>query len=320
MAGWADQIERKATIIKDQMMAAARLDAKYGTPEDLAAEPYARMLAELYRDEMPMARMLDTSDIILHAEGPILATDHPGLRAFNWLTTTADRQLRQLAISVSSMMREDSSAMVKKLDFRLTGIANGSLYAGFCLTVPETPLFDQDETLLDQIRLAIYAVAQIPSFVEDEEMAQEIFHAIDDPALRDAAMRSAYYMAPTGKLGVHTVEISTPATGSHGSLGQRERIVLKAAIQNPVKTRQSGSFVGEVRVADLDKKLFHLRTQDFTIRCVAPELTADMARHALGRQMRVQGMYETDRSGRPRLMQVEHIQPITVPVNSTLDL
>jgi len=318
MAGWVEQLEHKASIIEDQMMAASALVARFGTPQDRIASPYAMMLADLYREEMPLARIMDESDIILHAEGAVFLDHRPGLRAFNWLCSVADKQFRTLATSMAGMMRDDVSAVRKQLDLRLTGIAPGSLYAGFCVDIPDSGIFGQnDNEMLNQVRRAMRAVVNVPAHILDERISPSIAEDIDDPAMRDAAMRAAYNLAPTGKMGIHTVDVAAPGLRM-GSLGMRERQVLGEAIKNPVTARKHGAFVGDVRAADLDKHLFNLRGREFTIRCITTHMNADMARDMIGRTVRVSGMYDTDKEGRPRLMQVESIEPIKSPVNRSL--
>lgn len=321
MAGWVEQLERKAVIIEDQMMAASALVARFGSPGERAAKPYAEMLAGLYRDEMPMARIMDSSDIVLHAEGTVFLNQHPGLRAFNWLCASADKQFRTLATSVAGMMRDDIDAVRKRLDLRLTGIAHGSLYAGFCVTLPEAAMFTvkDDAPMLEHIREALRAVVRVPAHVLHERVAASMSEDIDDPALRDAAMRAAYSLAPTGKMGIHTVDVTAPGLRM-GSLGLRERQVLGEALKRPVTARKQGSFVGEVRLADLDKHLFTLRGSDYTIRCITTDMNADMARDMFGRMVRVSGIYDCDSQGRPRLLQVERIEPVKTGVNETLAL
>lgn len=321
MVGWVEQVERKATIIEDQMMAAAALVARFGNHGDRVMPAYAAMLGELYRDEMPLARMMDESDIVLHAEGTVFLDHRPGLRAFNWLCTTADKQFRTLATSMVGMMRDDIAAVRKQLDLRLTGIAHGSLYAGFCADIPEHTMFTRadDDAMLDQIRNALRAVVRVPSHVLDERVSPSIAEDIDDPAMRDAAMRAAYSLAPTGKIGIHTVDVTAPGLRM-GSLGLRERQVLGEAIKRPVNARKHGTFVGEVRLADLDKHLFTLRGSDYIIRCITTDLNADMARGLFGRMVRVSGLYDSDKAGRPRLLQVECIEPVRAQENTPLGI
>ena len=322
MAGWVEQIERKASLLEEQMRAAAALVARFGQAGDDPVSPYMTMLREIYREEMPVARLLDNSDLILHAEGPSLRDAKPGLKAVNWICTTAERQIRLLATSIIDMASTDLRRAARMLDLRLSGLAPGSLYAGFRLEQPDTGMFEEeDRELFDQIRMAIHSVARVPAFIEDERVSAGLSEAITDPATRDAAMEAAYRLSPTGRLGIHTVDVSAPDVGV-GSLSQRERVVLKAALVNPVRTNLRGVFVGEAREVDMDANRIHLRNIEGigALRCVVPPMTRDEAKIFIGSLVRVEGTYDTDKEGRPRLLRAEHISAIRRPVQTNIDI
>jgi hypothetical protein len=96
----------------------------------------------------------------------------------------------------------------------------------------------------------------------------------------------------------------------------RERIVLKQSVDKPLlrKTRH-GSFVGYLRAADLDKHRLVLRAVDGvgSIRCITSSELDKHSRKLFGGRVRVTGTYESDRTGRPRLLRVEEIQEAAEP-------
>ena len=141
-----------------------------------------------------------------------------------------------------------------------------------------------------------------------------------DPAMRDIGLAALLRFAPSGRKGIHTLEIGSRSEGMM-SLGQRERVVLREAIDKPsMQASLSGSFVGEIREADLDKSRLHLRSVEGigTLRCVVPEMSVDHARALLGRRVRAIGNYQVNQDGRPRLLFVERFEQ--VPVTQSLDL
>jgi hypothetical protein len=79
-------------------------------------------------------------------------------------------------------------------------------------------------------------------------------------------------------------------------------------MHNPMMRRpKQGEFLGEVREVDLDAQRFKLKTRDGVIRCA---FAADVKhyRSLLGSAVRVYGTYETDRSGRPRMIRAERLE------------
>jgi len=54
-------------------------------------------IVEIAEQSFPLAKVMDESDIILHAEDPGAAQHLPTLSAFNWLSTTAQGNIRRLS-------------------------------------------------------------------------------------------------------------------------------------------------------------------------------------------------------------------------------
>lgn len=322
---WQHQTHRRAALIFDQIAKTRHLaeeavrhqwpDAPTDIDQFMAETPYMEMLDRLYSEDYQLSRLMDRSDLIFHAEGPAASDAMPRLKAVNWLCSGVDRNLRRLAEAVLQMRTDMASKLANAIDLRLTGMAPGSLYLGFALIPPEETLpgvpFGEDEPSFLLVRDAIRGLPTIPGFIGDEEIDHEIVDAMPDPALRDASLMASYHLAPSGKMGIHTVEIGRP-DGKSAALSQRERVVLReTALHKPImRDRQFGQFVGELREVDLDANRFHLRNIPSigSLRCSMP-LHVDNIRGLIGRGVRAEGFYETDRSGRPRLMQVEQITP-----------
>jgi hypothetical protein len=128
--------------------------------------------------------------------------------------------------------------------------------------------------------------------------------------LRDASLFASYCLAPTKNSGFNTIEIGRPDE-KPAILSKHGRDVLRSNIKHPLmRNRCSGAFVGEFREVDMDANRFHLRNipEIGSLRCVM-QLSADEIRRVIGISVRVEGVYETDGNDKPRLMQVENIEP-----------
>jgi hypothetical protein len=289
------------------------------TTEQVVAPTLAKIV-EIAEQHFPLARVLDNSDLVLHAEGPGAEKSMPWLTALNWVTGTAESNIRKLATAFFDMKGADGRALARKIDPRLTGIAPGSLWVGIKLDGISEPIMGMPveadaPTLADELH-------QLPGlirFIDDEGMRPGIEEVSPDPAMRDIGLSTLLRFAPTGRRGIHTLELVSRTQGS-ASLSQRERVVLKQVLDKPrMLASRSGSFVGEVREADLDKTRMHLRGVEGvgTLRCVVPELNAEQARVLLGRRVRVVGSYQVDRNGKPRLMFVERFEE--APAQTSID-
>lgn len=322
MATWVEQVHSRAALIHDQIAARVRLAQ---TPEfsnamqdesvsleNLTAHFY-RMLERLYSEELPAARLRDTSDLVLRAEGPGADHEAPSLRSFNWLADHVKSQLDKLTAAVLPMTAKDAKAASKQVDWVFNGYAPGSIMMGFSLRQPESMagFEESDRAAYESLSLSAQSIATIPQFVGDSEMNPGLSDAISDPALRDAAVVAAWMLSPTDKSGIHTVEVSA-RNGDYGTLSQRERMVLRREIDRPeMRQRKTGTFIGAMRAADLDKRRVTLRDVDGigAIRCILDGGMESQARTLFGGPVRVTGEYETNREGRPRLMRISRIEP-----------
>lgn len=284
-------------------------------------EPTLAKIVEIAEQHFPLAKVLDNSDLVLHAEGPGAAHVMPWLSALNWVTTTAEANIRKVAAAFFDMKGANGRSLARKIDPRLTGIAPGSLWIGIRLEGVSDQIMGVD-AVTDGPSLAdeLHQLPGLIRFIDDEGMRAGIEEAAPDPAMRDISLAALLRFAPTGRRGIHTLELVSPTEGL-ASLGQRERVVLKEVLDKPsMLASRAGSFVGEIREADLDKTRIHLRSVEGigTLRCVVPELNADQARALFGRRVRAVGSYQVDRSGKPRLMFVERFEP--APTQIQIDL
>jgi hypothetical protein len=265
---------------------------------------------KIARESYPLFQVVENSDLVLHAEGPGAEHNLPWLSAFNWLTGTANKNVRTLIRATLDLMGVDGKRISREADLRLSGVAPGSVWIGLKLMMPDSPLLPEDGHLGQQLSDTAARLPMLARFIDDEALRPGLSEAEPDPAQRDAALMSLLAFAPTGKRGIHTLGISSREYGS-ATLSQRERVVLQEVFRRPQLDRlREGTLQGEVREADLDKTRFHLRTSDGVVRCVLPVLHTEQARLMLGRPFRVVGKYESDRDGRPRLMYVERIEPM----------
>lgn len=316
MDTWVNQLHARAGIIHGQISAwmavAQRAPGTINEEQMRAAlRPFYDLLNRLYSEDLPIAHVRDASDIVVHAEGPAAVGSFMQLRAVNWLSAQVKQQLILLA-QAALPPNNEASAIAKKVQWNVTGVAPGSIFMGFAVDRPlSREGFEQsDKEALDSIVRAAQSVSVVPQFIDESSVDHGLTEALTDPAIRDAAMFAAMRLSPTDASGLVTVELES-STGEHGVLGQRERIILRDSLRSPLFGKKvTGAFVGEVREIDLDAGRFQLRNIDHvgSLRCAA-DFSQDDGRAWLGKTVRVTGVYETDRTGRPRLMRAEHIEP-----------
>lgn len=297
-------------VFLENMVGEAELARKAGvevSPKQIvdASIDQIRKIAE---EGLPLAKLLDSSDVVFHAEGPGANHDLPWLSSLNWITNTIEKNLRKLSGSVLELLNGDGARLSRKLDFRMTGMAPGSIWVGTKLMPPGEDLYAEDFDLAKRLVDVMQDLPLAAAYIDDEEVFASIQEFIPDPALRDASLYTLLDFAPTGRKGIHTLGLSAKGHGT-ARLSQRERVVLREALKKPMEGQyKEGVLAGEVREADLDKTRFHLRTPEGVVRCVVDGMKADFARNFFGRTVQVTGRYQTDRNGQPRLMYVERTE------------
>lgn len=321
-----NHLHQRAAILLNQIALAMQAQQSEGVDMSGFIATYQRKLQEVYSEDLPLAMLRDTSDVILHAEGPAARHHAAGSGMVAWLCAEAERRIRQLGMAALKTNGVAAAAAGQDLRVLLNGLAPGSLYLGFSVDSAQrmaesqmqlNEYVGQTDTPLDEIREAVCTLPMVYDFVDDESVNRNIFDAISDPQVRDASLMAAYHLSPTGRRGIHTIEISVPRSGNKPApFTARERTVLReSAMRAPLMQHvQAGVFVGELREIDLDAKRFHLRNVPGIggIRCVLGNLNADTARRLIGHGVKVSGEYEADANGRPRLMRVQSVEPYQI--------
>jgi len=309
---WTGHADQTLRMFLENMVAEGAIAHRAGidvSPEQIVGAS-REMLLDVIRTSLPLAHIMDTSDLVLHAEGPAVRGQALKLSAVNWVTGTVESVIRKLSGSLFDLASRDSRRLARALDLRLTGFAPGSLYAGIAIESPPADMLQaDDEPVIQQIRLAVRNLPDIPHLIGDEDMSAEVREMLPDPAQRDTSLTALYHLSPTGRRGIHTLDIASPGKRS-AKLSQRERVVLKDAIDKPrLHNRKRGQFVGELREIDLDAHRFHLRDVAGVgnLRCIIGDLDRLAAKQLLGEFVQVTGEYETDQEGRPRLMIVHDV-------------
>lgn len=271
---------------------------------------------------LPLERLRAESDFVLHAEGPGAAHQLPWLSALAWLMTTAESNVRTLSAAALDLWGADGSTLARELDLRVPGVLPGSIWLGIKVLAPSGDMLPEDVDLMQRLTQHLAALPELTRHIGDESIDAGIAEVAPDPAMRDVQLAALLRFAPTGKRGIHTVEIGS-GRELRAALSQRERVVLREALSKPDRSRSiEGRFTGDVRVADLDKTRIHLRNVAGgvgTLRCVMPELSAAKAGRLLGSRVTVEGRYQVDAHHRPRLMFVEKIHAQRVPTQREID-
>lgn len=310
-----NSIHLRAHIVYSQLEQARKILVESGNESMIPQTEtyYFELLNRLYDEEYPLAKLMEASDFVIHAEGPAASEQIPHLNIVNWLFSNVEKQIKQMAKSVLSLSINDINGAMKALDIRLTGMAPGSIYAGFSINPPQPmPLFGtaEEEQAISSIKDTITSLIDLPRFVTEDKVEDGLSEIFPDPAIRDSALVAAFNLSPTGKKGILSLGMSSPLHSKKTStLNVMDRAVLRESIRNPViKNIKKGSFIGEIRAIDLDRNRVNVRWKDGTLRC-AIRITTEKAKQLIGKTVKVTGSYEENAVGKPRLMRVEEIKP-----------
>lgn len=309
--------EQKANLLHSEIASIIAFHKQHNQPVP-TLHPILNLLNRMYSDEFELAKLLDQSDIVLHAEGTSVHNENPRLDILTWLFDLANKQFQNLiqnTLSIDNLSYKDS------LNIELTGLAHGSIYAGFKVAEQqlEPMLFANDNAQTSAILDGLHNLTSVPKFIGKTGISPDITERIPDAWQRDIALMAALNFSPSGRNGVHTIEMFSPQEpdSERATLNLETRVVLReVAVKKPVMTATTkhGTFIGDLREIDLDKRRITIRNvseQKFSVRCAFSNAHVQTAKEALAseRKVKVTGKYEEDKSGKPRMMSIETIEP-----------
>src|SRR5258708_6520703 len=137
---WASVLKRKAELLHQQIAAMQQLVRESGRDEEMltkACSSYYRLLDEIYEKDMPIARALDRSDLLLHLDGEGLQTENPRLSLVTGIMGDVRKQVGTMIKTLVSSFSE-SVELPREFDLSLSSVARGSLYRGFSLPEPKS--------------------------------------------------------------------------------------------------------------------------------------------------------------------------------------
>jgi hypothetical protein len=263
--------------------------------------PYREMLETLYERDVPLAKLADASDLLLHVRGPSASGPSPRVSVVARILTQTRDQITRLAKQLGGVT---TLRVPAPLDMGFVGVASGSLFVGFSADVAEGG---------DSTREAVQVVGAASRLVAANEPATALAAAIPDPAARDMAIAAVRHLSPSGLLGVREIDVLGRQVGGMSSLTTETRRHARGIMaQRLVTSTQPVSFIGTVREVDLDASRFEIRNVEGhaeDVRC-AHELEEDMVKALVDRRVRVTGTPERGAKGTVRLLWVDEVEAL----------
>jgi hypothetical protein len=318
---WTSVLRRKTELLHQQLATTQRLVLESGGSEEILAKAcgsYYRMLDEIYEKEMPIARALDRSDLLLHLDGEGLQTESPRLSLVTGIMGDVRKQVGTMIKTLVSSLNE-AVELPREIDLGLSSFAQGSLYLGFSLPEPAPGYIAlEGDPLFTASRQALSTLGAVTRHINEPNAYNLIRQEFADPKIRDAALSAVGQLAPSGRRGVSTMEIGGRAVqkGAWSLLTPETRQQVRAWLEQPVLGNEVVELRGRVRAIDLDLRRFDLRRIDGgdlpDLRCIYPASFDVPAKKWLDVTVVVRGQVETYR-GAARLLQVKSVEEITPP-------
>jgi hypothetical protein len=311
---WSGVLQYKAQLLHQQIAAMQRLAADAGASEERLAQacaPYYRLLDEIYGRDVPVARALDTADLLLHLEGDDLQTDAPRLSLVSSIMVDVRRQVGTMIKTLVSSL-DESVELPREIDLGLCSFAIGSLYLGFALPTPPPGHIElRGDPIFSASREALAMLGRVTDHIEEDDAYAKICQEFADPKMRDAALSAVGQLSPAGRRGVSSVGIGGRAFPHRPwrKLTPETRQQVRGWLERPVLGDEVIELAGRVRSIDLDLRRFDLRrigAEQPDLRCIYPASFDAAARQWLDRVVTVGGRVETYR-GAARLLQVQTV-------------
>jgi hypothetical protein len=317
--GWSFVLRRRAHLLHQQIMALQRLGQEAGADEitiERNCEAYYRMLEALYAEDMPVARALDDSDLLLHLDGEGLQTKSPRVSLVTGIMGDVRKQVGTMIRTLVSSFNE-AVELPREFELGLSSFARGSLYLGFSLPQPAAGYAElPDDPFFAASRQALSIFGEITDLFDRPDAYDSIRRDFADPKLRDAALSAVGQLAPSGRRGISSVAIggrALPGRPWH-TLTPDTRLQVRAWLEQPVLSDEVLELTGRVRAIDLDLRRFDLRRIDGgnlpDLRCIYAAAFDPPAKGWLDNTVRVRGRVESYQ-GVARLLQVESVTDLS---------
>jgi len=318
---WSSVPRHRAQLLHQQIAAMQRLVLESGGSEEMLAKScasYYRMLDDIYEKEMPVARALDTSDLLLHLDGEGLQTESPRLSLVAGIMGDVRKQVSSMIKTLVSSFSETID-LPKEIDLGLSSFAHGSLYLGFSLPEPAPGYIAlSGDPLFTASRRALETLDAVTQHVNEPNAYELIRREFADPKLRDAALTAVGQLAPSGRRGVSSLDIGGRAMrrGPWHTLTPQTRQQVRAWLEQPVVSDEIMELRGRVRAIDLDLRRFDLRRIDHgdlpDLRCIYPASFDVPAKKWLDATVTVRGKVESYQ-GTARLLQIQSVEETVAP-------
>lgn len=313
---WSSVLKRKAQLVHQQIAAMQRLVSESGGGEEMLAKSCAscfRLLDEIYEYDMPVARALDRSDLLLHLDGEGLQLENPRLSLVTGIMSDVRKQVGTMIRTLVSSFNE-TVELPREFELGLSSFAKGSLYLGFSLPEPNPGyVVLAGDPLFAASRQALSTLGAVTEHLNEPNAYELIRREFADPKLRDAALSAVGQLAPSGRRGVSSVEIGGRAVrqGAWRMLTPETRVQVRAWLEQPVMSTEVVELRGRVRAIDLDLRRFDLRRIDGghlpDLRCIYPANFDTPAKKWLDATVVIRGQVETYQ-GAARLLQVQSVE------------
>jgi hypothetical protein len=300
---WVSETRDRIRELQDGLLDMAAWAAESSADEhakELLLLPFREQLAELYERDLPLAKLADESDILLHVRGASAAGPNPRVSVLTRLLTLTRDQVTRLAKQLGGVT---TLRVPASLDMGFVGVASGSLFIGFSADAAEGG---------DMTREAVRLISDASWLVSENRTVNELASEIEDPAARDMAVAAVRHLSPSGQVGIREIEILGKQVRHQVSLTTETRRLARGIMAQravPASTA-SMTFLGTVREVDLDASRFEIRNVEGyseEIRC-AHELEENEVKQIVDRRVRVTGKPEFGRKGIVRLLWVDEVE------------
>lgn len=332
---WQQLVDRKASDLIEHLAATYAWVKEHGNSDpvffrDIAADQF-EWLRELYLNELPLAKMLDESDLVLELEGPALRLAHPRISLVTKTFSHVQKQVSSVAKSIAGHPPSQKRFRLSQdMELGFTELTrNTGLRFGFTIPDPPAPsdsLLGENDPMFMAVRDAVRAIREFSVSVGEVEsqgenaIAEHAKDVFQDPRLRDAALVAVKELAPSQRGGVVSVRVGGRGVEipSVRPMTVSTRRSLAHLMATPVRGGKEFQARGEIREMDLDAKRFDLRGitegQQNDLRCVyGKEIPEPVAKMWLGRPAFVEGKIERDQNGKPRLLQITKMKVSGLP-------
>lgn len=215
---WSESVQGTIHAAFEQVEDIAQWGREMSLPQtviDGMTAPYKNLIEDAYRNDTPLAQLIDKSDLVIGVSGDSIEHGKAPVAVMAELFTEARLHIGKI---VASIEKSINNKLVGQLPLMFTDFAPGSVYLGFTIQEIPSAQLSMSSNNIESTREALKVLGLVTHLLEEDAPPARFKDAHHNPDVVDAALRAVNEFTPSQKSSYSRITIG----GTSLSLEERE--------------------------------------------------------------------------------------------------